>query len=458
MPDEPLTQGQVNAILRDLSNNQKEVTTELASIFDALSKLDPEEYSSGALKAIGVACTLVAMLSPDPDAAVKGSIVRLAKALRTAFEMLQAQNAASEAMARETFLNDALRSTVDVLGDLKIAVQQPDFFHAGDLILKCQGAVSLFLHDEISRATDTIWHITRSTAEVQKIYWSDSQRMSECWNTTVDAKWCSNPDVACYGTQYPPFDDSNATVFEYRLALPAFLWAVTSLLLVGRTLRPDFVAKMSDYLGEVQAKLEWIHGKIRREGITALSPRNWRAEGLEQAACPWHDGFCDTRAPIAVDYKREGKDDFRYAVRASIECGAVEKFSGNSSVVEYTVDMRTADMCPSEDENVFLKLQLRVLGHTKRLYANCGLPEVKETICTLQRLRGETPDEAPGVVDWTMVEAFNALQWPTSGAARSLRAMATLLVRTQPFDTPYNPNGPNPELSLRRLLSVSDCT
>lgn len=451
MPHEPLTQEQVVAILRDLSNNQKEVMTELSSIFDTLAKLDPEAYSSGALKVIGYAFTLVAMLSPDPDAAMKASIARIAQALHTAFEMLQAQNAAIEAEVRATFLNDALRSTVDVLRDLEIAVRQPDFFDAGELILKCQGVVSLFLHEQISPANDAIWHITRSTAEVQKIYWSDSQRSSTCYGCNpYHERWEPHPSAACYGTQYPPFNDDHTTVFEYRVALPTFLWAVTALMLVGRTLRADFVTQMSGYLGEVQANLEWIHDKIRHEGIIALCPPDWRAEGLVQVACPWRAGlFVDPRPPIELVYTfPEGKPP--YAARASIECGAVETFSGNSSVVEYIVDVEPAD------DNVFPKLQLRVLGHLKRVYVSCGLPEVRAMIRILQGLRGEAPSDAPGVDDWTIAEAFDALKWPAPGSGRSVRAMAAFLVRTQPFDTPYNPNGPNEELSLRRLLSVGN--
>lgn len=447
MPDEPLTQEQVNAILRNLANNQKEVMTDIGSIFDTLSKIDPEQYSSAALKIIGYAFQLVALFSPDPESEMKASIARIAQALHDAFELLQAQNAAIEANARATFLNDALRSTVDALSDLQVALGDPSFFDAGELILKCQSATSLFLHEQVSPIKDSIWNITRSSADVQKIYWSDSQRTSVCyWSDMYHGGY--RPDIArsCYGPQCPPFNDDHATVFEYRLALPTFLWSVTALLLVGRTLREDFAAKMDAYLGDIQARLEWVHAKIRDEGLTALSPPDWNAIGLEQAACPRTvGGFVDPRPAIGLEHIFVA--GVPYAARAVIEYGAVEKFSGNNSVFECTVDADHAD------DAAFAKIRLRVLEHLKRVYASCGLPEVQATIRGLRRLRGQAVDDAPSFAEWSLAEVFRVPGLPAAHPARSLRTLAQWIVRTQPLDTPYDPSGPNPQLSLRRLLT-----
>ncbi len=435
-----------NMVLNDISNNQKEAMATVSEIFSALSKLDPEMESAVVLKIIGFAFQLASFLSPDPEAAMAASIRAIAKAVQEGFKELQAEDAANVIMNRATWINQNLQNTSDVLNDLEIAVNTPGLFEPGDLILKCQNGVSLFLHQQND---DLIWNISYSTADNQKIYWDDSDRTSTCYGYDPShEKYNPDYDRAAYGPQLPPLNDDQRTVFEYRVSLPAFLAAVAALLAVGRALEPNFTRIMHQYLRKVKDRLQGIHDKIHSTGLISLSPPNWtEMDGLWHAACPDCGGYFGPRPPIELVYDIK-PGHMPNPVGAILRYGAVEKFSGCSSMAERQIqDVDAADI------RVFNKIRIRVLRRTKDVYVSTGLQIVQKMIDQLKTLLGDVTDSEAKFTDWSFQEVFRLAQLPTVGGAHSLKALADFLIRTQPFDTPYNPTSPNATVSFKQLLT-----
>jgi len=442
MPDKS-----ADEIYLDIASSQEALFDDISLVLDALSAIDPDSKSSAVLKVASVIAKLGSLFSPDP---VQNSINRLAHLVHDYFRALRAEDAAQELLARTTVLNGILQNASDALADLSAATENPAMYPAGTLILKCQESLTRFFPDD-----DQVWNVTFPTADLEKLHWTDEGRQSTCYHTDVyHDRYAPLEWDASYGTQAPPLNDDQVTVFEYRVALPMFLWVISTFLLVGRQLDPGFVNSMRPTLAVTREKLRCIHDRLTKagSGLTALAPPPFASEGVTLPACPLpEDGMPQPRSAVQLVYgppERPGGPPT--PVGAVLEYGAVEKYSGVHSVGDgYRIDF----VGDTYDAGLYDKLQIRVLKRMKDVYVTTGLLAVWKTMGELDALLGAPPAASHSYADWSMRDVLSLAHLPPRSGGQSVSGLAAFLIQTQPYDTPYGKTPRGASVSLRRLLT-----
>ena len=289
-----------------------------------------------------------------------------------------------------------------------------------------------------------------------QVYWTDAGLYQlTVFNQDSNNNWVywGSADVG-YGLQAPP-TPSEDIVFNTRFVLPTYLEAVSIFLIVGKAIDPQFTTGYAGALRGVAELLSEVHdkvantGKTPSEGIIQLSPPGpWTTAGLlfslEQTsitggaggdmpgvtALAWSGGGIYTPVPTGL----------------SIEYGAVETFSGYSSIGNYTIDFGTYPA--SSDPTLFQKFQVRLLKKAKDVYAGIGLTQVWKVIKQLKILVGDPVSPTPCFGDWSFRELFQ-VSGISSRSDGLLHAtdVAMLLINTPPDDTATNAP------SFRNLLS-----
>src|SRR5262249_13702550 len=145
----------------------------LSDALAGLSDADPDPESKIVLKVASLIPKIASLFSPDPVASAIGVLFDKLHAL---YVVLSAQDAATQLLAKKTFLNNAAQNANTALGDLKLVPNGSTTFSPGDIIINCQSSLNSFLNED-----DLIWNITYSAADAQKIYWTDEGRQSTCY-------------------------------------------------------------------------------------------------------------------------------------------------------------------------------------------------------------------------------------------------------------------------------------
>jgi hypothetical protein len=273
---------------------------------------------------------------------------------------------------------------------------------------------------------DIVWNITAGWP----IYWTDSgQYSSHC--DYYDPKGYSAGDVG-YGPQNPPLNSDGLTVFYYTYSLPLYLFAVSIFLAVAGSLDPKFVTNYADIIRSAAALLKSRHDQIFQTGLTQLTPGNWVAKQLVKVSC--HGG---PPAPgITLVYGLINRGDSSVPVAAMIEYGAVEKFSGYSSVGDnYLINL--VGIGSYADPATFYKFQIRLLKRMKDVYIGVGLRSVRQVINNLNALVGDPPLSGPNFADWSFRELLGLSNLAPTSSGYSLRALGGFIIETEPLDTPY---------------------
>ena len=440
-----------NSKYLDVANSQREFFSNYAEVFGAVASAvggaDPEPYSAIFIKVVSVIFQLGALFSEDP---VESAINKLFQMLYDDFVALGAVEAASELKTRTTFQNGILADVSTAIQDIQLAKDHPELYPPGERIVWCQTALRKFLFSD-----DDIWNITYSAADVEKLYWTDFGRESDCWDGVSDRGFFATTADASYGWQGPPLNDDGITVFDYRVSLPLFLWVIAAFLAVGRSLDPNFVVEFQLDLNNAMDKLQSIYDKLMTagNGLTPLSPPPWMETSLATMVCPSPTDFANgvRRTAVQLLYgpayvHSGGVHPFPDVVGAVIEYGAVEKFSGINSIGDsYQINFQG----DTQDPALFNKLQVRLLKRMKDVYVTTGLAAVWQTINQLKVLTGGLASNAPSFADWSVREVLAVAKLP----AQSLRSLGAFMVTTQPFDTPYTDTFPNVAVSLRQLLT-----
>src|SRR5262249_26624760 len=164
MADDP----NINNKYLDVATSQKQFFTNYANVLGAVAKADPEPYSSLFIEILAVVAQLGALFSPDP---VESAINGLFKLLHGVFVTLGAEDAALQLSLRTGFQNRILAQVSSAVNDIQLAIDHPDRYPPGTLILHCQTALNTFLFDN-----DPIWNITYLAADFEKLYWTDQGR------------------------------------------------------------------------------------------------------------------------------------------------------------------------------------------------------------------------------------------------------------------------------------------
>jgi hypothetical protein len=412
----------------------------LEGIAGVISVVQP--YAAAAVAIIGLVQALIQLNQPNPT---QTALENLATELQQLFDQLAASDFATAILSRNSrVLNDYMNDALTALGELKASYNNPTTYPPGPLIEGCVHTLNNFLSND----TDA-WNTNYPLQEFEKVYWTDVGFFSNVCNYGNNF---SASNDAGYGPQ-PPANDG-VTVFEYRLTLPEYLYAISIFLAVGGALDPNFIANQSIPLGWALSTLQTKHGQIL-SGLKTLYPPDWTTAGLLNTVCfnPNKTG----PPGIRLIYDPSNPN---LATGAMMEYGSVERFSGVSSMGT-TYQINLSGNASDSNPALFNKLQLRLLKRTRDVYAAVGLGRVWQTINQLNALLGQPAMPKPtfnwsdgsvvDLTDWSFRQICRVAKLAPTGNSSSLRALGALIIGTQPFDTPYAPGATN--FSFRQLLT-----
>jgi hypothetical protein len=279
-------------------------------------------------------------------------------------------------------------------------------------------------------------------------YWSDAGRyQNTCLYWDPQRGYSAVTTDVGYGEQAPPLN-GDGTVFIPVNSLPMFLWTVNIFLAVAASLDPDFRANYGDsviryFAGVLEKKYELI----MQNGLKQLSPPNWASAGLLATVC---GAAPEAPSPPGIRVIYLFSPPPPYApVEALIEYGAVERFSGTSSVGDsYTIPLNGSDLF---DPAPWYKLQIRVLRRTKDVYRQAGLQDAWQVINNMKAVVGDPPLPGPNLADWSIRTVAHVSYFDPDNRGFSLRSLGLFIIGTQPFDTPYSPGATS--FSLRTVLT-----
>jgi hypothetical protein len=228
-----------------------------------------------------------------------------------------------------------------------------------------------------------------------------------------------------YGTVAPP-PPPDDQVFFYVYVLPYYLKGLFILTAVGTSLYGDFAttaARQQDSIILFANFLATIHDLIAG-AITNLSP----------GPPPWPLRTLGVNGNfvrgIIGDFTGLGKTSQPSLVGKTVIWGAVEQFSGFSSIKL----ARVVDVLNYEE--MFKKIQIRVLRDAMKVYAGVGLLKVSTAINSLRKLTGQEPLPPHKYARWSFREIFAAAgTGPRSDGYFHLSDMARLLRANPPLDT-----------------------
>jgi hypothetical protein len=297
--------------------------------------------------------------------------------------------------------------------------------------------------DGVDNPLHAVWYAPWQDQE----YWSDYVAFPQ-----------TNPFSYCHGPQdsIAPEPDGTGRVFNYVYILPAYMNALSIFITVAGTLDPKFVA---NYGGTVVSPaldlLSKWHDKIQGEGIILLSPVEFRTVPRPQPWSPlqppvqwtgalFGEAILATQLASMTQQPPSGLPFLTgvtlnvAALQASIKYGAVEKFSGDSSIGTYTIQLTRGFEGPglpdvylfSRDPSPYKKFQIRLLKKAKDVYIGVGLLAVWNSINAVGSLLGRAPLGRPNFADWSF-RAISKIVGLTS-----LKAIRTFMVSTPPIDTP----------------------
>jgi hypothetical protein len=279
---------------------------------------------------------------------------------------------------------------------------------------------------------------------------------SGLWSVPLNymTKWTDNDsaDVKVgsiqhgYGEQDPPPlpIQPSGQVFNYTYVLPAYLYAVSTLVSIGGLIDPTFQQDFSDDIKNAVCLLQSVHDYIHDQGIRELAPGNLTLQNLavwsSEAQSQFGIGVLGLPFGVIPDQSSPGS--------IGIEYGAVELFSGYSSMGIYVLQ-------PPFDQNTNYDaaFQIRLLRRHKDVYRGAGLKKLQNTINNLSELIGQpSPGAGRSLGDWS-------IRFDIANIARSanlIRSDGTLHlsdVQTYLNNTPVKPT-PQLVQTFNSLLSL----
>jgi hypothetical protein len=237
-----------------------------------------------------------------------------------------------------------------------------------------------------------------------------------------------------YGEQAP--SSSGEDAFNYTYVLPAYLYAVSTFASVGPLIDPNFQQHWADNVTSAACLLQSVHDYIHTR-ITQLSPGPLSFQNL----CKWWGGTLPITKGVE---KRLANFGAGLTAVLRIEYGAVDKFSGVSSVgfyslqptfstQEFGIPVTTFD----PNENYDGAFQIRLQRRVKDVYVGTGLKHLQDAIDSLNKLVGQPISTGPSPGDWSLVrDIAGPAQVTRSDGTLHLSDVMGYLKRTAPADVP----------------------
>jgi hypothetical protein len=402
---------------------------------------------SGVVAAADIIIQVINSGQPDEVAV---ALQQIQETIQTAFQQLNADLSAQQIIERNTLINGYLGPAYARFQSLPAALNAQPPLTAADRIAFIEDCITTL--DQLNGAAqpDLVW----SRNYDWQLYWTDQ------WDAqnpqTESAYWF----YAAYGEQAPQ-RNADGTVFVPTYSLPLYLWAVYLFLAVGLSLDTNFKVNYAGVLRSIKTLLKTRHDEILNSGITQLTPPDWTSQGVLAAARnqpgfgsgqpdPGKPGYGISLFGIPLG----GKPPHSRLLGVYIEYGAVEKFSGTSSVgYRYKILVANSEDAANQDPAIYRKLQLRVMKRTKEVYSAVGLPQVVQAINQISDLLGESEIPFPGYADWSFRAIFTTSGLAANNGFFTLRSMSDMLIKIQPNDTPYANVPPTGTMSVRQLLT-----
>jgi hypothetical protein len=304
-----------------------------------------------------------------------------------------------------------------------------------------------------------------------QIFWTDAGQYFQFKNIEVSPFGQTATALdAGYGQQTPPEVGADL-VFSYLYVLPDFLRTLAIFIAVAGTDDPDWV---TDYgpqvLQPVAAFLKNnVHDTIA-SAITQLSPGSWDGQTLWKAIgvspvegpstpsgkWPWQGVSAIPAVPRSVTVLSKDppppliEPPIPTATGANLEFGAVEKYSGYSSMGDYQISFQDIPS-NSPDPAPFNKFQIRLLKRAIDVYIGVGLLQLWNAINNLNALVGAPPAPRHPLNGWSFHKILQMSEIRPDPVTQrlSLYGLAGFLKHTQPLDTDQTA----PMTSFQELLS-----
>jgi hypothetical protein len=389
---------------------------------------------------VGAIVSLIGLFTSTGDQ-TEAELQNILSTIQSDFAQLNAADQAGRLITRLTNVANQVGPAQAVLDTLSALVNlQPP----------ATGAVRIQTIDTcITALNDLTPDIIWEAVYTDQIYWSD-------YNEYFALNEFGQISDAGYGQQQPAQVAPNSDlVFSYIYILPAYLHVLFIFLAVAAALDPDFGKNYADsVIRPAVTLLKNRHDQIVG-GITQLSPGSWDGQSLwtqlslSLVPPPLWKGvspippFPPSGTPILPTGLLTG---------ANIEYGAVEKFSGYSSMANYQLSFGTDFEQDSSDPTPYNKFQLRLLKRAKDVYTSVGLLKVWKTINNLKTIVGDSPLPRPNFADWSFNrDIIKVSNFPVpSNRHVSLLAIAKFIKHTPPLDTDQRPSFTT---SFRELLN-----
>ena len=279
----------------------------------------------------------------------------------------------------------------------------------------------------------------------EQVYWTDAGVFLQANIQPIppDYKIWQKVDTidVGYGTQAPPAPPDNQ-VFSCLYVLPYYLKAVFILTAVGTSFFADFgktAQRQQDSINLFAKFLATIHDLIAGD-ITKLTPPPPSPDSGWQFIFP-------SFGVHGITAQYGGMPNPPQVNGLLFEWGAVEKFSGYSSIKSATFEWPT--LSPSLEYSIFQKLQVRAVREMIKVYAGVGLPSVWTVINGLNKIAGQAPLPPHKYSAWSFREIFGqAGLVARSDGVFHLSDMANLIRQTPPYYDSFQ-TGP---VSWRNLL------
>jgi hypothetical protein len=415
-PPNPQPSGNLANVINDITHKQSAALNGLSDFIGAAADV------SGALSTlIPVISLVVSLISGQDDPQTS-----LVNAINSGFAKLNEKEKATHIIAAINRLGDLISPAETLLKYLnkKGVVTQPDIQKSSTVLT------------EFSK--DGNW----LAAFNDQIFWTDAG----LHNWPVAELDRLLPIDRGYGEQAPAHDTASGLVFNYIYILPAYAEAVFIFIAVAQSLFPeDFIQQFADTdLRPAAETLQKMHDRIL-SGITSLSPGQWdrlklintlNALGMEVAHGPQSVALLHT-TPLADP---PSVPSFPISAKllggVSIEYGAVEKFSGFSSMADYKITFQEIEGMNETD--AYNKFQIRLLKKVKDVYIGVGLLDVWNMINDLRGMVGDSPLPRPNFADWSFrKEIISTAQIrPRQDGFFHVSDIAKFIKRTTPNDTP----------------------
>jgi hypothetical protein len=290
-----------------------------------------------------------------------------------------------------------------------------------------------------------------------QIFWTDAGQYFQFKNIQVDplvGPQLVNALDAGYGLQTPAQDGGEDLAFSYLYVLPDFLRVLAIFIAVAGSEDPNWVADYGpQVLGPVAAFLKNnVHDTIANE-ITFLSPDFWDGQTLWNAIgvsplngpstpngkWPWPGVSAIPAVPRSVYPIVDPPGSLPTiptATGANIEFGAVEKYSGYSSMANYQIVFHEIGSAWT-DNSMFNKFQIRLLKRAIDVYIGVGLPQIWNVINSLNALVGAPPAPPHPLSRWSFREIFYVSALPADPTTNKLSfySLSHFIYNTQPLDT-----------------------